>query len=381
MRNIPKPSGKYAVGTTAFTSGEERDEVLSPGTKRRISARVYYPVMKEAVDGLEKVQYMSQDMFKGLKDAFKLPFNYDKETAAGNNISECYKDAPRIVGEKFPLIIFNHGYQSYREGNSFLCIELASHGYVVMTVGHPLEGVCTEYDDASPVFFDKKLLKTANKPFIPNCIALNKLCRMKGSDKELTEEIDKYQEKFGSFFIKRLPEWEKDIYTALSHAKMSMGDMIDLNKGIGLTGHSFGGAVAYYLCMKDPQFKCGVNIDGMLFGNYNDRIMDKPFLMIVCEEHEVLAARVCSMHSAPAYKAVFRDMKHVGFSDMKHAIPEFMSGMTGKLDADTMHEHLCKCHLEFFNTHLKEIGKTVDVRSDDVVRFESYIPDEASNRK
>ena len=113
MGNNPKPTGKYAVGTTTFTAKEERDEVLKPVTKRRISARVYYPVMKEALDGFEKVQYMSRDMFKELKDAFKLPLDFDKETAAGHNISECYKDATRITGEKFPLIIFNHGCLPY----------------------------------------------------------------------------------------------------------------------------------------------------------------------------------------------------------------------------------------------------------------------------
>ena len=373
MGNSPKPTGKYAVGTTTFTAKEERDEVLSPGMKRRISARVYYPVLKEAVNGLEKVQYMSRDMFKGLKKAFNLPLNYDKETAAGHNISECYKDAPCIDGEKFPLIIFNHGYQSFREGNSYLCIELASQGYVVMTVGHPLEGVCTEYDDAPPTFGDKKLPRLANKPLIPNVIALNKLCKMKGTDKELTKAIDKYQERFGGFLIKRLPEWEKDIYTALNYAKQNYSDLIDFDKGVGLTGHSFGGAVAYYLCMKDSQFKCGGNIDGMLFGVYDDKVMDKPFLMIACDEHEVLAARVCCMRSAPAYKAVFRDMKHVGFSDMKYAIPNIMSGMTGKLDADLMHENLCKCHLAFFNAHLKQTTETVDVKSNDVIRFEAFV--------
>ena len=372
MGNNPKPTGKYAVGTTTFTAKELRDEVLHPGEKRRISARIYYPVTKDSVNGLEKVMYMSRDMFKGVKGAFKLPLNYDKETAAGHNVSECYKDAPWTKGEKFPLIIFNHGYQSFREGNSFLCIELASHGYVVMTVGHPLEGVCTEYDGADPTFGDKKLPSLANKPQIPNMLALNKLSKMKGTYEELTKAIDKYQERFGIFLIKRLPEWEKDINTALNYAKQNFSDLIDFDKGIGLTGHSFGGAIAYYLCMKDPQFKCGVNIDGILFGEYKDQIMDKPFLMIVCDDHEVLTARVCSMHSAPAYKAVFRDMKHVGFSDMKHAIPKAMSVVAGKLDADLMHENLCRCHKEFFDTHLKKVKSSPELKTNDVMRYAVY---------
>jgi dienelactone hydrolase len=369
----PKPTGEYAVGTFTYTSKEERDEVLRPGTKRRISARVYYPVAKDSVNGLGKAQYMSRDMFKGLKSAFMLPLDYDKETAAGNNISEAFVNALRIEGEKFPLIIFNHGYQSYREGNSFLCIELASQGYVVITVGHPLEGICTEYDDGEPVFVDKKLIKIANSPMIPNMIALNKLNKMKGSDEEIVKAIDEYQKRFGVFLKKRLPEWAEDVYTALSYAKENLGEMIDFEKGIGLAGHSFGGALAYYLCMKDPQFKCGANIDGMLFGEYGDENMKKPFLMIVCKEHEELAARVCRYREAPAYKAVFRDMKHIGFSDMKHAIPKAMSGTTGKLDADLMHENLCKCHVEFFNTHLKNTNTSCNLDSNDVIKVTAYI--------
>ena len=112
--------------------------------------------------------------------------------------------------------------------------------------------------------------------------------------------------------------------------------------------------------------------DGILFGEYNDQIMDKPFLMIACTEHEVLTARVCSMHSAPAYKAVFRDMKHVGFSDMKHAIPKAMSAVAGKLDADLMHENLCRCHKEFFDTHLKKVKSSPELKTNDVMRYAVY---------
>ena len=94
MKKSPKPTGKYAVGTTVFTAAEERDEVLRPGTKRRISARIYYPVFKKSVEGMAKTQYMSKDMFMGLKKAFMLPLKYDKVDAAGSNTSEAYTDAP-----------------------------------------------------------------------------------------------------------------------------------------------------------------------------------------------------------------------------------------------------------------------------------------------
>ncbi len=369
MKKSPKPTGKYAVGTNVFTAAEERDEVLRPGTKRRISARIYYPVFKESIEGMAKTKYMSKDMFMGLKKAFMLPLKYEKVDADGGNTSEAYTDAPWIEGEKFPLIIFNHGYVAFKESNSFLCIELASRGYIILSVSHPLEAACTEYTDGPAVYEDKKVIKKSQSPFFLNLMAQKKLTRDQGSLEKNAKHFDEYQAKFGLFMKGRIGEWQKDIYAALDTAKQRFGEHIDLER-IGITGHSFGGAMAYYLCMNDPQFKCGVNIDGGLFGDYIGMIMEKPFMQITSENYEYLVSRGYMDHTAPAYKAVFRDMKHQGFSDLKHAIP--MKSIVGKLDADDMHENLCKCHAEFFDAYLKGIKPEPDLVSNDVMRVECY---------
>lgn len=44
----------------------------------------------------------------------------------------------------------------------------------------------------------------------------------------------------------------------------------DRLEGTGVTGHSLGGCVAYYLCRHFEEFICGINIDGGLFGDYRD---------------------------------------------------------------------------------------------------------------
>ena len=373
MNKRPEPTGEYAVGTFTYTIKDDREEVLKPGTKRSLSARVYYPVLPGAVESMEKAEYMTRNMMQSLKSAFKIPLNYDKLTAQGENQTEAYQNAPKIQGAKFPLILFNHGYRSFREGNSFLCIDLASHGYVVITIAHPLEGVCTEYDDGTCVHEDKKHIKKVNSPLIPNLLAMKKLEKARGTDEELAKIFDAYQEKFGVLLKKRMDEWAKDIYAVLDYAKENLEDMIDFEKGVGLTGHSFGGAMAYYLCMNDPQFTCGANIDGALFGDYKDRIMEKPFLQATSTLNEHIVARGRLYHRKPAYHAVFRDMKHVGFSDMKFAIP--FPSMTGKLDAQSMHENLCKCHVEFFDAFLKGVKEVPQITSNDVITFHVYEPD------
>ena len=160
----PVPSGEYAVGTFTYTVKDVREEVMAPYGMRSVAARVYYPVLKESVKDLPKIRYMSPDMAKGMKSVFKV----EPKLGEGGlkNTSECHENAPRIPGMRFPLIVFNHGYNSFREGNSFLCIDLASHGYVVLSVTHTMEAICTEFDDGSVVFFDKSIIRKMYDPMI-----------------------------------------------------------------------------------------------------------------------------------------------------------------------------------------------------------------------
>ena len=367
----PKPTGEYAVGTFTYTVKDDREEVLRPGTMRSIAARVYYPVLKSQVDGLSKAPYMSRNMVASLKKAFHIPLSYDKIEAAGENLSECYVDAPRVEGVKFPLIVFSHGYGSFREGNSFLCIDLASHGYVVISIAHSLEGSCTEFDDGTYLFFDTPLSKKAYQPFYRGLLACLKLAREKGPVEELAAKFDVFQDKYCGFMKERLVEWVKDTKASVAYAKENLSDMIDFEKGIGATGHSFGGDTAYALCGWDPEYVCGVNMDGGLFGEYKSTVQDKPFMQISCAPNETIVARVYVKHTQPVYKVLFRDMKHMGFSDFKHKIKL----STGKLDPDTAHKNVCQCHLTFFDTYLKGLAEKPDLKSNDVITVTEFLPD------
>ena len=72
-----------------------------------------------------------------------------------------------------------------------------------------------------------------------------------------------------------------------------------------------------------------------------------------------------------AYHAVLRDMKHLGFSDMKYAIP--LKSQMGKLDSDTAHKTVCGIHLEFFDTYLKKAKNRPAFESNDAVIFTEYV--------
>ena len=196
---IPEPTGEYAVGTFTYTVFNDRPEVLEPSAMRSVACRVYYPVPKNRVEGCKRAKCMSRSMAEGIRKGFRLPLNYDKMEAAGENTAACYENAPRPEGEKFPLILFSHGLGSYREGNSFLCIDLASHGYAVISVGHSRDGICTELDDGSIVPFDRSIVKKLYQPYLGGMIAALRLVSAKGTVKELSDRFDAFQDKYCIF--------------------------------------------------------------------------------------------------------------------------------------------------------------------------------------
>ena len=373
MTNRPVPTGGYKVGTFTYTVYDDREEVIVPGTMRSIPARVYYPVDPSSVEGMEKARYMTREMAAALKKFMHVPIDYDKSNAAGDNVTECYENAPRITDERFPLIMFNHGLASFREANSFLCIELASNGYVVIAVGHPYDSILTELDDGTKTELSKSITKRQYEPYLPGVISVLKLSNSRGTERELADKFDELQNKYCRFIMSRVDEWVRDTLAALRYAKENLQDMIDFSTGIGVTGHSLGGATAYMLCLEYDGFTCGLNMDGALFGSNKGKILRKPFVQISCKTNINAETRAFVDHTEVVYGALFQRMQHLGFSDMKHMIP--IRSMVGKMPPDVAHENVCRLHMEMFDTYLKKTKAHPDITGNSDVVIREYQPD------
>lgn len=57
-----------------------------------------------------------------------------------------------VIGKTFPLIIFSHGGLGTETSNESLYRELASHGYVVCSIGHPSHALWTRGEDSLITF-------------------------------------------------------------------------------------------------------------------------------------------------------------------------------------------------------------------------------------
>lgn len=263
--------------------------------------------------------------------------------------TECYEGAIHVDNRKFPLVVFSHGYNSYVEANTFLCCELASNGYVVASIGHAYEAAINEFDDGTYDLYDIKNNRRICNNFIRHFISQVKLLKSKGTPEELYKKFDAFQRENAKFLMERIHEWGKDVMCVIDTLKTKYVVWIDFSKGIGASGHSFGGATAYYLCQHSEEITCGINIDGGIFGDYEGMVMKKPFLQILGESYNT-ATKPLLDTEAPVKCEIFHDIKHSGFTDAKFFIQYKM--IVGKMDACEMHRKLLSCHLQFFQKYI-----------------------------
>jgi len=314
---------------------------------RKLEVRLFYPVCKETTVGKERVK-LSEERIQAIQKAClikKLPEEIVRP--------ECYTAVSQAEG-KFPLVLYSHGYGTgITEGNCLLCCELASNGYIVASIGHSYEAAICEFDDGTVALYDKniKIQNNGVKAFF----AKMKLVRMDAEAEEVYAYFDELQKKYMGFMLGRLPEWGKDSLCVIDALKKSYGDRIDFEKGIGATGHSFGGATAYWLCQYSEEVTCGVNIDGGVFGDYTGMVMTKPFLQIGCKMNRNFELKPLLDTEAPVRLEVFEGMAHGGFTDLKFMYEPNSSKarmMVGRMEGCEMYRRLADLHLEFFGGNL-----------------------------
>lgn len=325
----------YQVGTKRFdVTDQSREEKLGPKTgKRMVTVRLYYPAV---VAGEPLVE---------------IP----KKT-----VGEMYKDAQMVTGDKFPLIVYSHGYGAYLESNNHLCCKLAEQGYVVAAVGHLYESDKQTLADGTEIPTDKEAMGKVVQPRFKGTLASFGLLNTKGAAKETAEEryerFNTFQQTYSTFLHERLPEWAADVDAVVEYLKKEYADNIDFDK-VGLTGHSFGGNAAYYMCQHFPEkYICGANIDGGLFGNFEGMRMQRPFLQICNRGNEGVVSRALIKTDAPVRYEVFDQVTHIGFTDMAKYMRARV--IKGALPWEEMDERLVRVHVEFFEEWMKSGAKS-----------------------
>lgn len=145
---LPSPSGPFRVGTTKYSlTDSTRIEAFAGdgSTKRELFVEVWYPA--EETDELPAPRKLWSELHTGTLDRVSVFMNYMRgiSTHSYPNLPPDSSSGP------FPLIIFNHGLQLFTAQNTILMEHLASHGYVIVSIGHPYESLRVNLREAGTV--------------------------------------------------------------------------------------------------------------------------------------------------------------------------------------------------------------------------------------
>ncbi len=365
LKELPKPVGAYTVGITHmdFIDGDRKQvfEFEETEASREIPITIFYP--SDSTEGNDTAPYAFPGALEGihkLTHGFWSKNMSKLKTRVYENVSVSKKK------EKFPVIFFNHGYFAYEMQSTILCSDLASLGYIVISVGHPYEASGIRYMDGRIVKLHKSNIKrfnsSTNKEY--KKIIFKELVKKKEwySDEKSMELASILFQKIGVELSKSTKIWADDtIFIADQLENINTGKIdtifkgkLQLDLGFGITGHSVGGATSTQVCYDDKRFVCGINIDGGTWGDYMYKDINTPFMVLASKIIQNLCRTTFIYNSEDSYLVLIDKTAHWGFCDVCFASRQAIlnGNMVGFREKYEFRKIITDFHAAFFNKYL-----------------------------
>ncbi|MGE8033944.1 alpha/beta hydrolase family protein [Lysinibacillus sp. NPDC093692] len=269
---------------------------------------------------------------------------------------------PKNADGTYPLLVFSHGAYGIKTSNSSTYTELASHGYVVVSIDHPYHSFYTRSEDGTVVMI--------NSDFSHEVTNMNKGVY---SNEEMYNLIQKWMKL-------RTDDMNFVIDTILKKSKNDNNPLyqqIDTEK-IGVFGHSMGGAASVRLGRERNDISAVVNIDAPFFSElvYKKEMDDfvanskdfTPHLLNIysddvwrqLESNSIyIANNPKNEHFKEAYTVHFQGAKHLSLTDLPLFSPILANIIQGG-KADIAQSYCIETEneliLKFFDFELKGIG-------------------------
>lgn len=282
---LPAPSGPYAVG---FLDGTFASPVPGGGAEE-ISFRCFYPA-RSALG--RPAPYYPDPQMADMQASLPMfePFGALLHAMAVMP-THGFAQAPvaDLDGERFPVLVYSHGYMSFALSNLIQHEELASRGYVVFAMSHPGDAFCTVLRDGSRVGINPDTVRRATEDNMRFMQEIGK----SDPDSLTTEEISAYLRTAHELGA-RVEAWARHTIDAFDEIEKMASDphstlhgKLDL-RGFGLFGHSLGGASSLHTALLDERVLAAVNLDGWQYGaGLLERTMPVPGLVMATGEHHL----------------------------------------------------------------------------------------------
>lgn len=330
----PEVTGEYAVETAEYTwVDESRTETYTDtGEKRKLTVKIWYPV--------EQPEH------------------------------SC------------PLVVFSHGAFGVIDSNHSTCTELASHGYVVASIGHTYHAMYVTDTDGNTDYVNMEFLKQVNAG------------NGEADDPESERERYGYSQEWME--VRTADEnfvLDQILARANAAGNVSAGEsvsaagtvsaageenaepfaLIDVDH-IGLFGHSMGGASSVQVARERSDIDAVIDLEGTMLGEYvgfadgtevfNEEPYPVPLLDVNSAAVDAEARAFpgdgyvnfyVGERAADYHYAVIDNAGHLSFTDLPLVSPP-LAGMlgVGEVDAKECIEEVNALVLDFFDTYLKE---------------------------
>lgn len=246
IKRYPRPTGNYAIGTTALELKDPfRRELYSKTSSdtRNLMIRLWYPKHRSS---LNSIYFSFGDELLPIASQFSYKYGFPQwlSVLMLSNI-KTHADVNASVSKdkkSYPVILFSHGlFGSTRDLYVSIIEDLVSHGFIVVAIGHPYFEMATVYPDGRVV-----------------------------TDQELSAQFEKMtpQEEQPLFLTEAIGVYKADIRFVLDqlellnkNPKSIFYTRLDLHR-IGIVGHSAGGTAAIETCRVDSRCKAAINLDG-----------------------------------------------------------------------------------------------------------------------
>jgi predicted dienelactone hydrolase len=329
---LPAPAGPYPIGTTELHLVQHgRPDPWSPNTTRELMISVWYPAVP--APRYPVAPYLPPGL-AGLYETHSaaaplgLPAGRIDWHGAKTHARTMAPVLPRPGG--YPVVLYSPGGGNSRALGTIGVQDLASRGYVVVTVDHPGE---------TAVAFPRDRVRPAGLPDITDPAELEKAKErfMAAREADIRFTLDQLD----ILAAGRNPDAER---RALPHG---LSRALDLS-AVGMFGHSAGGLTAARTMYSDRRIDAGVNMDGWFqFGdNHPERGSDRPFLFFGARSHPddpVLHGDVRTHLTEPLWRVFWDnstgwkldltvpDGRHYTFTDAQWFLP----AVAGPLGIDT----------------------------------------------
>jgi hypothetical protein len=257
---LPAPTGPYQIGTVSLhlVDHARQDPWWSTPHPRELMVNVWYPARDAGPWPL--APWMSPAALAYFRTELEEFLSFSPDTPpdqppSGTPVSLDGVDFPTTHARQgapvarsarpYPAVLFSPGYSFDREMGTTLVEDLASHGYVVVTMSHTYEAWEVEFpggriergrhdpdNDLTRDPYDALRIRLADTRFVLDQLAA--LCAGHNPDAE-----------------------RRPLPAGLRHC-------LDLAR-IGVFGHSLGGALAAHSIALDTRVTAAVNLDGSMF--------------------------------------------------------------------------------------------------------------------